>query len=91
MFDDLVTTKPEDDGPKTVDLDETIEEAADVAKYTLAILMDVESVMQEMETELAAITGSCHFCGKNDGNGHDEKCQYRLAAIRLALEIDYLI
>jgi hypothetical protein len=90
MFDDLVTTKP--DGPKTVDLDETIEEdSKDVAKYTVAILMDVETVMQEMDAELTAITGECHFCGKNDGNGHEEKCEYRLAAIRLALEIDYLI
>jgi hypothetical protein len=88
MFDDLVTTKP--DGPKTVDLDETIEEAAKVATYTLSILMDVESVMQEMDAELTAITGECHFCSKNTGNGHDEKCQYRLASIRLALEIDYL-
>ena len=89
MFDDLVTTKP--DGPKTVDLDETIEEVADVAQYTLSILMDIESVMQEMDIELTARVGACHFCGKNNGNGHDEKCQYRLAAIRLALEIDYLI
>ncbi len=89
MFDDLVTTKP--DGPKTVDLDETIEEAAKVAQYTLSLMMDIESVMQEMDAELTAIVGECHFCGKNTGNGHDEKCQYRLATIRLALEIDYLI
>jgi hypothetical protein len=89
MFDDLVTTKP--DGPKTVDLDETIEDAAKVQQYTLAILMDIESVMQEMDVELTAIVGECHFCGKNNGNGHDEKCKYRLASIRLALEIDYLI
>jgi len=89
MFDDLVTAKP--DGPKTVDLDETLEEAAKVVTYTLALLMDIESVMQEMDAELTAITGNCHFCGKNDGNGHDEKCVYRLASIRLALEIDYLI
>ena len=79
--------------PKYVvfDLDETLEEAAQVQQYTLAILMDVESVMQEMDAELTAITGECHFCGKNTGNGHAEKCEYRLAAIRLALEIDYLV
>ena len=89
MFDDIVTTKP--DGPKTVDLDETIEEAAQVAQYTLSILMDVESVMQEMDAELSAITGECHFCGLNNGSGHAEKCEYRLATLRLALEIDYLV
>lgn len=89
MFDDLVTTKP--DGPKSMDMDETIEEALKIRDYTLALLMDVEKVMQEMEQELAAVTGSCYFCGKNDGNGHDEKCVYRLTTIRLALEIDYLV
>lgn len=89
MFDDLVTTKP--DEPKSMDMDETIEEALKVQTYTASLLMDVESIMQEMDAELSAITGECHFCGKNNGNGHAEKCEYRLATIRLALEIDYLI
>jgi hypothetical protein len=91
MFDDLVTTKP--DGPKSMDMDmdETIEEALKVRNYTAALLIDIESIMQEMDAKLTAITGNCHFCGKNDGNGHSEKCEYRVATIRLALEIDYLI
>ncbi len=89
MFDDLVTTKP--DGPKTAETPEIDLDKTDVEQYTLALLMDIESMMQEMEGELAMVTGSCHFCGKNDGNGHDEKCKFRLASIRLALEIDYLI
>ena len=85
MFDDLITKKNFDakpSGPKDEDEER-------VRQYTLNLLMDVEDVLTELNLEIMSIIGGCHFCGKTEGAPHKEKCQYRLASMRLAMEIDY--